>query len=56
MGGARDPREINAEELDAAILEYARQTFLPGGIPKLNFVKSTEKYLGGLGMEKKRQI
>ena len=36
---------------DAAILEHVKQEFVTCGIPKLvsllNFVKSTEKYLGG---------
>ena len=45
--GRWDPREINAEELDAAILEHAKQAFVAGGIAKLHFVKSTDKDLGG---------
>ena len=45
--GRCDPREINAEELDAAILEHTKQAFVAGGIPKLHFVKSTYKDLGG---------
>ena len=45
--GGWDPREINAEELDAAILEHATQAFVAGGIPKLHFVNSTDKDLGG---------
>ena len=47
MLGQWDPREINAEELDAAILEHAKQAFVSCGIPKLHFVKSTDKGLGG---------
>ena len=38
-------RVIKAEEQDAAILENAKQAFVAGGIPKLHFVKSTEKDL-----------
>ena len=48
--GQWGPREINAdiaEELDAAILEHAKQDFMAGGIPKLHFVKSTNKDLCG---------
>ena len=45
--GRWDPREINAEELDAAILEHAKEAFVAGGIAKLHFVKSTDKDLGG---------
>ena len=33
-----DSREINAEELDAAILEHAKQAFVAIGIPRLHFV------------------
>ena len=33
--------------LDAAILEHAKQAFVSSGIPKLHFVKSTDKDLGG---------
>ena len=45
--GRWDPREINTEELDAAILEHAKQAFMASEIPKLHFVKSTDKDLGG---------
>ena len=45
--GRWDPRMINATVLDAAILQHAKQAFIAGGIPKLDFVKSTEKDLVG---------
>ena len=37
--GRWDLREINAEELDAAILEDPKQAFVASDIPQLHFVK-----------------
>ena len=45
--GRWDLREIDAEKLDAAILKDPKQAFVASEIPKLHFVKSTEKDLSG---------
>ena len=55
--GRWDPREINAEDLDAAILEHAKQAFVASGITKLHFIKSTDKDLASpRWMEEKRRL